>query len=114
MQTPARTTHRPLLRRRRRALLAALVLAAALTTTVVVSAALGAARIPLQTTAGVLLESLGSGPSAASESQRQIVRAIRLPRILAAALVGASLALAGATMQAIFRNPMADPGLVGV
>src|SRR6185503_17355174 len=100
--------------RRRRAALWTVVLVAALAGTVVVSAAIGAARIPVQATVGVLLESVGAGTSASSASQRQIVLAIRLPRILAAALVGASLALAGATMQAIFRNPMADPGLVGV
>ena len=39
---------------------------------------------------------------------------IRLPRIVLAFIVGAGLAVAGATMQALFRNPLADPGLVGV
>jgi len=43
-----------------------------------------------------------------------IVWELRLPRLLLAALVGASLALAGVVMQGIFRNPMADPFLVGV
>ena len=42
-----------------------------------------------------------------------IVRDIRLPRILMAALVGASLALAGAAFQGILRNPLADPYIVG-
>ena len=39
---------------------------------------------------------------------------IRLPRILAVMMVGASLAIAGAIMQAIFENPLAEPGLLGV
>jgi len=39
---------------------------------------------------------------------------IRLPRVLLAILVGASLGLAGAVMQGLFRNPLADPGLIGV
>src|SRR6218665_374995 len=39
---------------------------------------------------------------------------LRLPRVLLAAAVGASLGLAGALSQALFRNPMADPGLLGV
>lgn len=39
---------------------------------------------------------------------------LRLPRTLEAALVGGSLALAGAAMQALFRNPLVDPGLLGV
>lgn len=43
-----------------------------------------------------------------------IVRDIRLPRALSGALVGAALALSGGVMQAIFRNPLADPGLIGV
>ena len=42
-----------------------------------------------------------------------IVGAIRLPRVLAAFFVGASLAVAGAAMQALFRNPMADPYILG-
>lgn len=39
---------------------------------------------------------------------------IRLPRILAVVTVGASLAIAGAIMQALFQNPLAEPGLLGV
>lgn len=43
-----------------------------------------------------------------------IIWAIRLPRVLLGALVGASLALAGASLQGLFRNPLADPGLIGI
>ncbi len=43
-----------------------------------------------------------------------IVRTVRLPRALIAALVGASLAVAGAIMQALTRNPLAAPGILGV
>ncbi|WP_276953907.1 FecCD family ABC transporter permease [Allomeiothermus silvanus] len=39
---------------------------------------------------------------------------IRFPRVLLAALVGATLALSGAVLQGMFRNPLADPGLIGV
>ena len=49
-----------------------------------------------------------SGPGAAD-----IVGGIRLPRVLAAFFVGASLAVAGAAMQALFKNPMADPYILG-
>lgn len=45
---------------------------------------------------------------------RTIVIEIRLPRALLAALVGATLALAGAALQGVFRNPLAEPGLLGV
>lgn len=46
--------------------------------------------------------------------QEAILVQIRLPRAFIAGLVGGALALAGAVMQAIFRNPMADPGIIGV
>ena len=44
----------------------------------------------------------------------QIVLNIRLPRIILAVLVGISLSVSGSTMQGLFRNPMADPSIVGV
>ncbi|KOC93974.1 iron chelate uptake ABC transporter family permease subunit, partial [Winslowiella iniecta] len=44
----------------------------------------------------------------------QIWLNIRLPRVLLAMLVGAALALSGAVMQGLFRNPLADPGLLGI
>lgn len=43
-----------------------------------------------------------------------IIREIRLPRVIAAVLVGAALSVAGAIMQGITRNPLADPGLLGL
>ena len=49
----------------------------------------------------------GSGPA-------QILWALRAPRAAAAALVGAQLGLAGAVMQGLLRNPLADPGVLGV
>jgi iron complex transport system permease protein len=104
-------------RRRQRAIVWTLGLISVLGLLILVSSTLGAARIPVHITAGVLIESVGlPSPWAAeaTETQTQIVRAIRLPRIVTAALVGAALALVGAVMQTIFRNPMADPGIVGV
>ena len=46
--------------------------------------------------------------------QRMVFAEIRSPRIVLAAFVGAALALAGASLQGLFRNPLADPGLIGV
>jgi iron complex transport system permease protein len=48
------------------------------------------------------------------ETSRTIVMTVRLPRILLGALVGFALALAGVVMQGFFRNPMADPSIIGV
>lgn len=55
-----------------------------------------------------------SGDLAMSARDQIIVQHIRMPRIVMAILVGAGLALSGAVMQGLFRNPLADPGLVGV
>jgi iron complex transport system permease protein len=49
-----------------------------------------------------------------NEQQRTILFDIRLPRILLGACVGASLALAGAGLQSLLRNPLAEPYLLGV
>lgn len=57
---------------------------------------------------------LFTGSPATSEVVRAVFWDIRLPRVLLAALVGASLALAGAGVQGLFRNPLADPALIGV
>ena len=49
-----------------------------------------------------------------SEEQRSILFDIRVPRVLLAACVGASLAAAGAGLQSLLRNPLAEPYLLGV
>jgi iron complex transport system permease protein len=49
-----------------------------------------------------------------SEQQSSVLWAIRLPRVVLGALVGAGLAICGAALQGIFRNPLADPSLIGV
>lgn len=50
----------------------------------------------------------------ALDMDHQILQLIRLPRVLLAALAGACLASCGAVMQGLFRNPLADPSLIGV
>jgi iron complex transport system permease protein len=55
-----------------------------------------------------------AGQGALSLRDRIIIVDIRLPRAILGFLIGASLALSGAVMQGLFRNPLADPGLVGV
>ena len=61
-------------------------------------------------TAQVLAALTGGG----SEWQRTIVVELRLPRMLLGALVGGGLALAGATFQALLRNPLAEPYILGI
>jgi iron complex transport system permease protein len=61
------------------------------------------------------LAALATGASDPSTTREQLVLfEIRLPRLLLGAFVGAALALSGAMMQGMFRNPLADPGLIGV
>ena len=76
----------------------------------------GSVKIPLITTGAILLSKLPLveiAPEWASTLET-IVIDIRLPRVMLAGLVGAALAAAGATYQGLFRNPLADPYLIGV
>lgn len=75
---------------------------------------LGAAGIPLPRLSAALgLWTDGAVHPLAARDQL-VLWSIRIPRIAAAAMVGALLAAAGAIMQGLFRNPLADPALVGV
>lgn len=73
------------------------------------AAALGAVNIGVADLWRLLV-----GSTDGSEILRAIFWDIRLPRVLLAALVGSALALAGAGVQGLFRNPLADPALIGV
>ena len=84
-------------------------LAGALLLTALLSLSHGASGVSLWS----LVDALISG-EAMPARDRLILWDIRLPRMLTGVLVGASLAVAGAVMQGLFRNPLADPGLVGV
>ena len=91
---------------------ATLVLVAALLVGVLVGPAGLTAR-------GVLLELLGRMPLVEVDSgftlrQQVILWEIRIPRVVLGSIVGATLAIAGATYQGVFRNPLADPYLLGV
>ena len=87
-----------------------LLLIAALATTV------GSVEIPFLTTCQVMLSKLPFIHLAPvwPSGIETIILEIRLPRVILAGLVGAALATAGATYQGLFRNPLADPYLIGV
>ncbi|MGY4690157.1 FecCD family ABC transporter permease [Salibacterium sp. K-3] len=76
----------------------------------------GSVSIPLPVSAGILWRSvLGMDmPASISDADVSIITDIRLPRVVLAALVGASLAAAGAAFQGLLRNPLADPYTLGV
>ena len=87
-------------------LLALLLLVAAVAITI------GAAGIPLQRLPAAF--GLAEGDAALIARDRLVLFSIRLPRIAMAAIVGALLGASGTLLQGLFRNPLADPALVGV
>jgi len=100
--------------RRRRGLFAwlALVLAGS----VLAGVAIGAVSIPPATTLRLFAWKLGLAgfPAGVPSSTAVILFQLRLPRVVLAGEVGAALAASGAVFQALYRNPMADPAIVGV
>lgn len=75
---------------------------------------IGAAGIPLNRLGAALGIAAGDTTDALLARDHLVLWSIRIPRIAAAAAVGGLLATAGALMQGLFRNPLADPSLVGV
>jgi iron complex transport system permease protein len=67
----------------------------------------------LRVVEGKLLPHAWAGAIAVDKADQVIVWLIRVPRVVVAFFVGAGLASAGVIMQALFRNPLAEPGLVG-
>ncbi|MEI3852082.1 MULTISPECIES: FecCD family ABC transporter permease [Ensifer] len=93
--------------------LAALLL---LLLTVTAGVSLGSAPIPVTTVWSIVASKLAPGSVEAfwSAGRESIVWDVRLPRVMLAGLVGAGLALTGAVLQSVTRNPLADPHLLGV
>lgn len=91
------------------------VLLVLLVVVMIISAAHGAAQIPYADVARLILHELGFDVGVnLPASQATIINQVRLPRIIVGALTGAALATAGVTLQGTFRNPLADPSIIGV
>ena len=84
--------------------------------TMVLAASVGPVDIDPRSTASIVLSHLhlASLSGQVSASEDVIIWQVRIPRVLTAGLVGATLAASGASYQAVFRNPLADPYLIGV
>ncbi len=80
--------------------------------TLLLCLALGSVSIPIKDTLRVLIEALSG--QASQDSAATILITVRLPRVLSVALVGAALSVAGAAMQGLLRNPLADGSTLGV
>jgi iron complex transport system permease protein len=90
------------------------ILAAVLFVVVVIALKLGAVPVSLYGLGRDLLRVLFRQTSQLSSEYQLIIFDIRLPRILLGIFVGASLSVAGASFQALLRNPLADPYVLGV
>ena len=86
------------------------ITAAVLVVILIASLLFGARSIPF----GELWTILSSGPNGGSSDEHTIVWGLRFPRTILAAAAGASLAVAGAFAQSWTRNPLADPGIIGI
>ena len=90
------------------------MLAAVLPACFLIATALGSVSLPLREVVGSLAARAGLGGSPLPPAGETILWTIRVPRVLLAALVGGGLAVVGAALQSVFRNPLADAGLLGV
>lgn len=90
------------------------LLSFAVMVTAIVSMGLGHFSLSSAAVLDVLWSALSGEPSVQPPAVHNVVLAVRLPRVLAAMLVGASLAAAGVAYQTLFRNPLASPAILGV
>ena len=81
----------------------------------ILSISLGAIEIPLKNLAKIMGNQIFDFHAAGVPKQQEaVLLAIRAPRVLLGAFIGATLSMAGCAVQGMFRNPLAEPGLIGV
>lgn len=91
------------------------LLSALLIVGVIVGSSIGPVPVPFEKTVAIVLQRLGIETGISfSAREALVIDQVRLPRVLVAVLVGAALGTAGTIMQGLFRNPLADPGVIGV
>ena len=90
------------------------VLVAALVAAITTSVSLGTVTLPAGDVWTVILRHVVGDTDGLDPLHDQIVWDIRLPRVLVAAVVGAGLSVTGVALQALVRNPLADPYMLGI
>lgn len=100
--------------RRGRPFVLTVALSAALLVGCLLSAGLGAYSIPLGDVLSSVQHRVGLGGQSLDRVAESVLWNVRLPRVVLALLVGASLGCAGALMQGVFGNPLAEPGVIGI
>jgi iron complex transport system permease protein len=99
---------------RRRLAIAGVLFAALMVVLAVVSLGSGAVKIAPARVIEVMRGWITGDANVMASREALVIVSIRVPRLILGALIGAALAVSGALMQGLFRNPLADPGLVGV
>lgn len=94
--------------------LAILAMAAVLVCTSLVALSVGRYDVPFTSVVQTLVSHVLPVSGSASDVEQNVVWLVRLPRVLLALLVGGGLGIAGAALQAIFRNPLVSPDIIGV
>ena len=92
-----------------------IILSLLLALMIILSIGIGAVEISPWQTLAILAKKIGIElPFVFTAQQESVLLVIRLPRVILGLAVGAALAVSGAVLQSLFRNPLADPGLIGV
>ena len=81
---------------------------------ILISITMGSVKVPPLRSFRILFQSILGLKGGGNETERAIILSLRLPRAILAGLVGAGLSVSGATFQALLRNPLADPYILGV
>jgi len=98
----------------KRVIVISILLGLLLILVILVSITIGSVKVPPLRSIRILFQSILGLKGAGSETERTIILSLRLPRAILAGLVGAGLSVSGATFQALLRNPLADPYILGV
>jgi len=98
----------------KRVIVISILLGLLLILVILVSITIGSVKVPPMRSIRILFQSILGLKGAGSETERTIILSLRLPRAILAGFVGAGLSVAGATFQALLRNPLADPYILGV
>ena len=107
--------HKPILKSQRRGPALLMGLLVLLVFIAIVSVGIGAVQISPVQTISILLSKIGVETDAAfTPLQENVLMQIRLPRVVLGLLIGAALGVAGTAIQGLFRNPLADPALIGI
>ena len=98
----------------KKVLIVSILLGLLLILVILASITMGSVKVPPLRSIRILFQSILGLKGVGSETERTIILSLRLPRAILAGFVGAGLSISGVTFQALLRNPLADPYILGV